>query len=580
MDSIAKYEFWCGNGYFDEDTRAELYNIRENNDEIEERFYKDLEFGTGGLRGIIGAGTNRINIYTIRKASRGLADYISEKGDEYKKKGIVIAYDSRHKSAEFALEAAKTFAGNGVKAYLSDELRSTPELSFAVRQFKAAAGVVVTASHNPSNYNGYKVYGEDGAQVSLKVSEAILRRIEAIDDITGVKVADREEALQQGLIEYFGKEIDDVYMECLKSLSLKDDKNAGQYSRLKIVYTPLHGAGNIPVRRILNETGYKDLMVVREQELPDPDFSTVKYPNPEDKDAFRLAIELAKKVHADLVLGTDPDCDRLGVIVKGSGNEYMLLTGNQTGCLLMDYVLSRKYESGNLPVNGFVVKTIVTSEMARTIAEHYNTELIEVLTGFKFIGEKIKELDEFGDKKFQFGFEESYGYLSGTFARDKDAVLACLLVAEMTAYYKAKGLSLFDGLEELYNKYGYFIEDVASFTLEGKVGLEKINNTMQALRASRPGEFCGCEVKAVRDYQLGERYAFADGTSEKLELPQSNVLYYEMGDKDWFAVRPSGTEPKIKIYFGISGTARTEAEIKLQGLKEAVISVIKGLLYD
>ncbi|NTV90622.1 MAG: phospho-sugar mutase [Clostridiales bacterium] len=580
MDSNSKFEFWRSNGYFDVETRAELESIKDDKGEIEERFYKDLEFGTGGLRGIIGAGTNRINIYTIRKASQGLADFVAEKGEEYKKRGIVIAYDSRFKSPEFALEAAKTFAANGIKAYLSDELRPTPELSFAVRRFGAAAGVVVTASHNPKQYNGYKVYGEDGAQVSLDMSDAVLARIEAIKDITTLKTIDREEAMKKGLIEYFGKEIDDEYIGALKTLTLIESGKEALYSPLRIVYTPLHGAGNKPVRRILDEMGYKDVSIVKEQELPDSDFPTVKYPNPEEKDSFRLAIPIAASMNADVILGTDPDSDRLGVVARNSSGEYVVLTGNQIGCLLMDYVLARRKESGRLPENGFVVKTIVTTEMARVIAKSFGTELVETLTGFKFIGEKIKELDEFGSKRYLFGFEESYGFLAGTFARDKDAVVACMLAAEMTAYYKARGMSLFDAIEGLFKKYGYFMEDIASFTLEGKAGLERIDAAMQSLRESKPSSFCTSEVKAVRDYQLQEKYSFVDETVEKLDLPVSNVLYYEMGGNDWFAVRPSGTEPKIKIYFGISDESRSVAEEKLKKLKECALTVIKSLLFD
>lgn len=578
MGAIENFKFWLENEYFDKDTRNELEKIKDSPREIEERFYKELEFGTGGLRGIIGAGTNRMNKYTVRKASQGLANYIARQGEEAKKRGIVIACDSRHKSPEFALEAAKTFAGNGIKAYLFDELRPTPELSFAVRFLKAAAGIVVTASHNPKEYNGYKVYGEDGAQLSLEGSDAVLQEINGIRDITKVNFIDKEEAVRLGLIEIIGKEIDDEYIARLKTLSVNPDRVASVAGSFKIVYTPLHGTGNKPVRRILDEMGYKHVLVVKEQELPDPDFSTIKSPNPEEKTSFAIAIGLAEKEGADLIIGTDPDCDRLGVVVRNAEGEYVVLTGNQTGCLMMEYILSARKECGNLPANGFVVKTIVTTELARAIAKNYNMELVEVLTGFKFIGEKIKEMDEYGDKKYLFGFEESYGYLAGTFARDKDGVVASMLTAEMAAYYKSRGMSLHEGLEELFKKYGFFLEGITSFNLEGKEGLEKIESAMNRLREEKPANFNDSEVSAIRDYQVQERYELGSGNREQLTLPKSNVLYYEMKDGSWFCVRPSGTEPKIKIYYGVSGRSRELAEKRLEKLKEDVVGVIKKML--
>ena len=578
MKSFEKYKFWLENEYFDSRTRSELAVIKDNPEEIEERFYKDLEFGTGGLRGIIGAGTNRMNLYTVRKASHGLANYVLKNAGSINGKGIVIAYDSRHMSQEFALEAALTFAGNGVKTWIFDELRPTPQLSFAVRYLKAAAGIVVTASHNPRQYNGYKVYGEDGAQLSLAGSEAVLEEIGKIYDISALKPMDKAEAEKTGLLQIIGNEIDDAYMKSLRTLSVNSEVVAKVADDFKIVFTPLHGAGNKPVRRILKETGFKNVFVVKEQELPDPDFSTVKFPNPEERDAFKLAIELASKENVDLIIGTDPDCDRVGVVVRNPKGEFVVLTGNQTGCLLMEYILSQKKSKSVLPANGFTVKTIVTSELGRAISNNYGIEMVEVLTGFKFIGEKIKELDEFGDKKYLFGFEESFGYLAGTSVRDKDGVVACMLICEMAAYYKTRGLTLYEGLLELFKKYGYFIEGITSFTLEGKEGIEKIENAMKSLRSSKPVRFNNCEAAAIRDYLAQERWDVVTDKKSVLDLPASNVLYYEMKDGSWFCIRPSGTEPKIKIYYGVSEASHENASKKLDYLKECVFDVIKGYL--
>jgi len=578
MDSQKLYEFWLTNDYFDDDTKKELEAIKGNNKEIEERFYKNLEFGTGGLRGIIGAGTNRINRYTVRKASQGLACYIKNNAANTGKQGIVIAYDSRRMSAEFAMEAARVFAANGIVAYLFDELRPTPELSFAVRHLNAIAGVVITASHNPKQYNGYKVYGEDGGQLPPEGTGAVLKEIEKIEDITTIKPMPEDEAIAKGLIKIIGKEIDDIYIRNLKTLAINPEA-AATSGDMKIVYTPLHGSGNKPVRKILAETGFKNVLVVKEQELPDPEFRTVKYPNPEEREAFKLAIELAEKENVDLIIGTDPDCDRAGVVVRNTSGEYVALTGNQTGCLLLEYILSQKKKSGKLPENGFVVKTIVTSELARRIADYYGTELIEVLTGFKFIGEKIKELDETGHKKYIFGFEESYGYLAGTFSRDKDAVVASMLICEMAAFYKSRGMTLYEGLQEIYRKYGYFVEDIKSFTLEGKEGLEKISNAMNTLRASGQECFGECGITAIRDYQLREKYHIESGMREPLVgLPVSNVLYYELAGGSWFCIRPSGTEPKLKIYFGITESEMDKAKKKLEDIKNRVVTALEKLL--
>ncbi len=578
MSSFDTYKIWRNNDYFDKATREELEKIKDNPSEIEERFYKDLEFGTGGLRGIIGAGTNRMNIYTVRKATQGIASCISQKGDIAKKKGVVIAHDPRRMSREFALEAAKVLAANGIKAYLFDELRPTPELSFAVRFLKASMGINITASHNPKEYNGYKVYGEDGGQLPLEESNIVLDEIDKIQDITSIKAMDEKEALNSGLLEIIGSKIDDEYIARLKTLSINPELVKKVSDKFKIVFTPIHGTGNKLVRRILDEIGFKNVLVVKEQEQPDTEFSTVKSPNPENREAFNIAIELAKKENVDLIIGTDPDCDRVGIIVRDSKNEYVTLSGNQTGCLMLEYILSQKKEKNQLPESGFVVKSIVSTELAKKIAQNYNTELMDVLTGFKFIGEKIKLLDEQGDRKFQFGFEESYGYLAGTFARDKDGVVASMIIAEMAAYYYSRGMSLYDGLQEIYKKYGYFIEAITSYTLEGKEGIEKIKGTLLKLREDCIVDFNGSKVGVLRDYLSGQKYIVLEEKREPLDLPKSDVLYYEMQDGSWFCIRPSGTEPKIKIYFGVSDSSKESADNKLNVLKENVLEIINELL--
>ncbi len=578
MSSFDTYKIWRNNDYFDKATREELEKIKDNPSEIEERFYKDLEFGTGGLRGIIGAGTNRMNIYTVRKATQGIASCISQKGDIAKKKGVVIAHDPRRMSREFALEAAKVLAANGIKAYLFDELRPTPELSFAVRFLKASMGINITASHNPKEYNGYKVYGEDGGQLPLEESNIVLDEIGKIQDITSIKAMDEKEALNSGLLEIIGSKIDDEYIARLKTLSINPELVKKVSDKFKIVFTPIHGTGNKLVRRILDEIGFKNVLVVKEQEQPDTEFSTVKSPNPENREAFNIAIELAKKENVDLIIGTDPDCDRVGIIVRDSKNEYVTLSGNQTGCLMLEYILSQKKEKNQLPESGFVVKSIVSTELAKKIAQNYNTELMDVLTGFKFIGEKIKLLDEQGDRKFQFGFEESYGYLAGTFARDKDGVVASMIIAEMAAYYYSRGMSLYDGLQEIYKKYGYFIEAITSYTLEGKEGIEKIKGTLLKLREDCIVDFNGSKVGVLRDYLSGQKYIVLEEKREPLDLPKSDVLYYEMQDGSWFCIRPSGTEPKIKIYFGVSDSSKESADNKLNVLKENVLEIINKLL--
>ncbi|MDD4494558.1 MAG: phospho-sugar mutase [Eubacteriales bacterium] len=606
MTAAEKYRLWIENEYYDPDTRSELLKIKDDETEIEDRFYRDLEFGTGGLRGVIGAGTNRINIYTIRKAAQGFASFLLKNIENTAERGIVLAYDSRRKSDEFALEAAKVFAENGITAYLFESLRPTPELSFAVRYLNAAGGAVVTASHNPSEYNGFKVYGEDGGQMTPEHTDMVIREINSIEDIASLCCMDKDEAVSSGLLKYIGREVDDAYIETLKKVRINAELTEKAGRDFRLVYTPLHGSGYMPVTRILKEIGIENVIVVPEQATPDPTFPTVKYPNPEQKEAFTLAIELAKKENADLIIGTDPDADRMGLVVRDSRGAYMPLTGNQTGCLLMEYILSNRKVKGTLPAKSFVCKTIVTTGLANAIAEDYGVRIEEVLTGFKYIGEKIKELEENGDMKFIFGFEESYGYLAGTHARDKDAVVASMLTTEMAVYYASKGMTVYDALEALYKKYGYYIEGIESFTLEGKAGVEKIANTMDELRAKMPDSFGKSKVSAIRDYLKGIRYELdsgtgvgsesgsesviesesetgsgseiGSGTGSEINLPSSNVLYYEMADGSWLCIRPSGTEPKLKIYFGVNSKQKEAAEHRLDTLKADVIGVMNRML--
>ena len=577
MEYMQKYEIWINNTYFDEETRAELKAIANDEKEIKERFYKDLEFGTGGLRGIIGAGTNRINQYTVGKATQGLANYLIGENANGKSLSVAIAYDSRNMSPEFAQRAGLVLAANGIKAYVFDELRPTPELSFAVRQLGCNAGIVITASHNPPEYNGYKVYGDDGGQVPYPKDEAIIAKVNEIEDYSLVKYISLEEAEKKGLYQLIGKEIDDLYMEKLKEQSLNGDLICQVADDFKIVYTPLHGTGNKPVRRILKEVGFKNVYVVPEQELPDKNFSTVGYPNPEDPNVFKLALEIAKKVDADVIVGTDPDADRVGVVVKNSQGEYVMLTGNMTGALLTEYVLSQKKAKGLLNENGAVVKTIVTTEMIKPIAKNYGVKVFNVLTGFKYIGEKIKQFEQTGSNTYEFGFEESYGCLAGTYARDKDAVVATMLVAELAAFYKAQGITMYEGLMALYEKYGYYREGIKSITLKGIEGLEKIQYIMGALRKNTPTEFVGTKVEWVRDYTEKIFHNLLTGETEENLLPPSNVLHYTLADGAWVCVRPSGTEPKIKIYYGVKGTSLKDSEGKVRQL-EAYVSNLVDLL--
>lgn len=571
------YHHWLECDYFDINTKNELKALEGNEKEIEDRFYRELEFGTGGMRGVIGAGTNRMNAYTVRKAAQGLANFIKKRPGETEK-GVAIAFDSRHRSKEFAVETALVFAANGMKAYLFDELRPTPELSFAVRHLGCAAGVVITASHNPKEYNGFKAYSSDGCQLPPKESDEVILEVNAIEDLSLISSMDREEALQKGLLVIIGQEIDDAYIEALKKVCVnpKLAKEVGKDT--KILYTPLHGSGNKLVRRILKEIGFENVQVVKEQELPDPDFSTVKYPNPEEKAAFTIGIEMAKKEGIDLIIATDPDADRMGIVVKDASGEYVTLTGNQTGCLLLEYVLSQKKAQNELPDNAFVVKTIVSTELARTITDHYKVELIEVLTGFKFIGEQIRLLDDTGLKRYVFGFEESYGYLAGTHARDKDAVVASMLLAEVYAWYKSKGMNLYQGLAEVYEKYGYAKEGIDSFTLKGKEGLERIEAAMESMRQDGTSLFKAARVVSVSDYQKGIKKDFITGSETRLTLPESNVLQYKTQSGAWFCARPSGTEPKIKFYYGVSGNSVENADQLLNDLRGVVLNAVKPLL--
>ena len=569
MTAREQYEFWCTAPYFDEQTKEELKAIEGEEKEIEDRFYKELAFGTGGLRGVIGAGTNRMNIYTVRKATQGLANYIIKQQGE--KKGIAIAYDSRNMSPEFAKETALCMAGNGIKAYLFDFLRPTPELSFALRQLGCIAGVVITASHNPAEYNGYKVYWEDGAQITYPKDEEIITEVNRVTDYVSVKSITEEEAKQKGLLEYIGKEMDDRYMEALKQLVLSKDAIKNQAKSLKIVYTPLHGTGNIPVRRILKELGFEQVWVVKEQELPDGNFTTVPYPNPEDKKAFELALKLAKEVDADLILATDPDADRLGIYAKDSKTgEYKSFTGNMSGALILEYELSRRKELKSLPKNGAIVTTIVSGKMAKEIAKAYDVTLIETLTGFKYIGEQIKLFEQKKNYEFLFGYEESYGCLVGTHARDKDAIVAVMALCEAAAYYKEKGMDLCEQMNHLYETYGYYKEELVTVTLKGQDGAKKIQSMMEQIRKNPPTNVGDYQVEEFRDYKEGTRKNMADGTKKETGLPKSNVLYFQLEQGAWCCVRPSGTEPKIKFYIGVRGKSLEGTSTSLQALTEAV----------
>ena len=577
MDYKEVYEQWIANPYFDEATKEELKSIAEDENEIKERFYMDLEFGTAGLRGIIGAGTNRMNIYVVRRATQGLANYIAKV--DKKSQGVAIAYDSRHMSPEFAQEAALCLAANGIKAYIFETLRPTPELSFAVRHLGCVAGINVTASHNPPEYNGYKVYWEDGAQITPPHDSGIMGEVKAISDWNTVKTMDKAEAEKAGLFEVIGKEVDDAYMAELKKQVIHMDAIQAEGKNLKIVYTPLHGTGNIPARRILKELGFENVYVVKEQELPDGDFPTVSYPNPEAAEAFELGLKLAKEVDADLVLATDPDADRLGVRVKDKNGEYHDLTGNMSGCLLANYEISqRKAVNGSLPEDGALIKTIVTTNLADAIAKGYGVKLIEVLTGFKFIGQQILGFEKSGKGSYLFGFEESYGCLIGTYARDKDAIVATMALCEAVAYYKTQGKTLWDAMIEMYEQFGYYKDDIKAVTMKGIEGLQKIQDIMNSLRQNPPAEFAGHKVVAVRDYKADTIKNLETGEVTPTGLPNSNVLYYELTNDAWVCVRPSGTEPKVKFYYGVKGTSLADADEKSAVMGKAVLDMVDSMM--
>jgi phosphoglucomutase len=567
-----KCELWLNSPYIDEDTKKELQGINDEK-EIEDRFYKELEFGTGGLRGVIGAGSNRMNIYTVGKATQGLADHIiaSNRSDL----SVVIGYDSRNMSKEFAEVAALTFCANGIKTYIFDSLRPTPMISYSVRQLSCTAGIVITASHNPKQYNGYKVYGDDGGQLTDNNAKAALDCIEKVDDFTKVKTIAKEVALEKGLLNIIGEDIDKAYIDRVKALTVREGLVKESAKDLKIIYTPIHGSGNLPIRRVLKELGYSNVNVVKEQELPNGDFPTAPYPNPEDPRVFEIALQMAKDIQPDIIFGTDPDCDRIGVVVKDSEGNYKVLTGNQTGVLLTHYMLSSLKELNKLPKDGAIIKTIVTTDMVAPIAKEYNSTLIDVLTGFKYIGEKIKEFEQDNSGTFLFGFEESFGYLSGDFVRDKDAVIAAMLICEMTLYYKSRNMSLYDALIELYNKYGFCKEELISIELQGKEGAEKISNALEYLRHSMKSSVNGINIVKKMDYKTSVEKDLVNIQETVIDLPKSNVLKFVLEDGSWFVVRPSGTEPKMKVYLAVVGESMEDSVQKINEFKKNVMNLIE-----
>lgn len=576
-DYMKIYQEWLSNPYFDEATKAELKAIEGDENEVKERFYMDLEFGTAGLRGIIGAGINRMNIYVVRRATQGLANYIIKQGAA--DKGVAIAYDSRNMSPEFAMEAAMTLAANGIKAYKFESLRPTPELSFAVRELGCVAGINITASHNPPEYNGYKVYWEDGAQFTPPHDKGVTEEVLAIEDLSSVKTTDEASAIAAGKYEVIGKEIDDKYIAQVKAQVVNQKAIDEMQDQIRIVYTPLHGTGNIPARRVMKEIGFTHVYVVPEQELPDGNFPTVSYPNPEAKEAFELGLKLAKEKDADLVLATDPDADRLGVYVKDAkSGEYIPLTGNMSGSLLCEYVLSQKQAEGKIPTDGQVVKSIVSTNLIDAVAKAYGAELIEVLTGFKWIGKQILKNETTGTGTYLFGMEESYGCLIGTYARDKDAISATAALCEAAAYYKQKGMTLWDAMVAMYEKYGYYKDSVKSIGLSGIEGLAKIQSIMETLRNNTPAEVGGYKVVSARDYKLDTIRDMETGAVKPTGLPASNVLYYDLEDGAWICVRPSGTEPKIKFYFGVKGTSLEDADQKEADLGAAVMAMVDKMM--
>ena len=572
-----KYKTWINSNFINADLKKELEQL-EDEKEIEDRFYKDLEFGTGGLRGVMGAGTNRMNIHTIGKATQGLANYLNSK---YKENiSVTIAYDSRNMSVDFAKAAAETLCGNGITVNLFEVLTPTPILSYAVRELGSKAGIVITASHNPKQYNGYKVYGDDGGQVTDEVAKDIITCANSIEDYSKIKTMSTNDAKTNGLLKIIGENIYLSYMDKIKKLTMRKDLVKKYANDLKIIYTPIHGSGNIPVRRVLKELGYGNVFVVADQEMPDGNFPTAPYPNPEDPKVFALALEMAKSINPDIIFGTDPDSDRIGVVVKGKEGKYKVLSGNQTGVLLSDYILKSLSETNNLPKNGVVIKTIVTTDMVESIGEKYNVNVIDVLTGFKYIGEKIKEFENVGDKEFIFGFEESFGYLAGNFVRDKDAVIAAMLICEMTLYYKNKGMSLYDALIDLYKEHGYYEESLVSIELAGKDGSEKIGHILEHLRLSVNGLIGDMRIVKKMDYRSGIELDLIKLNEKAIKLPKSNVLKFMLEDGSWFVARPSGTEPKMKIYLSVKGNSLINASEKIIELKRNVMSIVDDACLD
>ncbi|WP_342044846.1 phospho-sugar mutase [Bacillus sp. OTU530] len=572
------YERWVKFPQLDQEIKQSLETASQNEKELEDCFYKNLEFGTGGMRGEIGPGTNRMNIYTVRKASEGLARFIESYGEAAKKRGVAIAYDSRHKSPLFAMEAAKTLASHGIQTYVFEELRPTPELSFAVRELNAFSGIVITASHNPPEYNGYKVYGEDGGQLPPKEADMVVERVNEVENELEIAVETEIALKEKGLIVMIDETMDEKYVEQLKTISVNPELAEEMGDKLKIVFSPLHGTANKPVRKALAALGYTNVTIVKEQELPDANFSTVKSPNPEEHEAFELAIQYGKEIDADVLVATDPDADRLGVAVKNTEGEYIVLTGNQTGALMLEYLLSQKKAKGVLPENGIVLKTIVTSEIGREIAKAYGLDTVDTLTGFKFIGEKIKEYETTGEYVFQFGYEESYGYLIGDFVRDKDAVQATIFAIEVAAYYKKRGMTLYEGLLEVFTKYGFYREGLKSLTLKGKDGAEQIANLLASFRAETPTEFADLKVVTAEDYKASVKTNVTDGSTEDIHLPKSNVLKYHLEDGSWVCLRPSGTEPKVKFYFGVKGTSVEDSGAKLNEISNAFMEKVNNSL--
>ena len=571
MNYKEKYKSWINSNFINLEFKKELEQLADES-EIEDRFYKDLEFGTGGLRGVMGAGTNRMNIHTIGKATQGLADYLNSK---YKESiSVSIAYDSRNKSKEFAQAAAQTLCGNGICVYLFENLTPTPILSYTVREMKSKAGIVITASHNPKEYNGYKVYGEDGGQVTDEVANDIITHAESINDFSKVKTMEIQKAKTSGMLKIIAEDLYLTYIAKVKNLTLRKDLVEESAKDLKIIYTPIHGSGNVPVRRVLSELGYNNVFVVKEQEIPNGNFPTAPYPNPEDPKVFELALKMAKDINPDIIFGTDPDCDRIGVVVKDQKGEYKVLTGNQTGVLLSNYILNSLCETNRLPQNGVVIKTIVTTDMVEAIGKKYNIEVLDVLTGFKYIGEKIKEFEKASEKDFIFGFEESFGYLAGNFVRDKDAIIAAMLICEMTLYYKNKGMSLYDALSGLYKEHGYYEEGLVSIELKGKDGAQKIGNILEHLRCSMKDSIGNNKIVKKMDYRAGLEVDLIENVEKTIKLPKSNVLKFVLEDGSWFVVRPSGTEPKMKIYLSVKGTSLKNTYEKIAQLKGNVMAIV------